>query len=234
MTPIESLADFQHPLVQQLGQRLTAGETTARGKLARLFTYVRDEIKFQFPAEGDLLKASDVIRLGYGQCNTKSTLFLALCKAAGIPARIHFGLISKDIQRGFFTGLAFALMPAQISHPWIEVEIDGRWRRIDAFINDKPLQERAVAALRRRGWRTGFSVALPKTGEPGIDLDLDNENFSQMGAVTNEHGTYDDPIDYYTSPQYRNRPSTLKLWLYHLLVGRINRRVRRLRQGQLA
>jgi transglutaminase-like putative cysteine protease len=67
--------------VRETAERLTSSETTARAKLARLFAYVRN-IKFQFPHRGDLVKASDVIRSGHGQCNTKSTRFLALCKAA--------------------------------------------------------------------------------------------------------------------------------------------------------
>lgn len=79
--------------------------------LARIFRYVRDDIVFGFPLKGDFVKASETINLGYGQCNTKATLLLALCKASGIPARIHFSWIRKDIQKGFFTGLAYWLMP---------------------------------------------------------------------------------------------------------------------------
>lgn len=224
-------ADFEHPLVRDTAQRLVANETTARGKLQRIFAFVRDEIRFRFPVAGDLVKASETIRLGHGQCNTKSTLFLALCKAAGIPARIHFSLISKEIQRGFFTGPAYWLMPSKISHAWIEVEIDGRWRKIDAYINDPALQQGAIAELNRRGWRTGLSVALPQSGEPAFDLDIETEKFSQMAAVTDDHGTYDDPAEYYESPQYQNRPSRLKLWLYGLMIGAINRRVERIRQS---
>jgi hypothetical protein len=231
MTTRERLADFDHPLVRETAARLTAGETTVRGKLARLFAYVRDEMAFAFPVSGDLVKASDVIRSGKGQCNTKSTLFLALAKAAGIPARIHFSLIDKAIQRGLFIGLAYWLMPPQISHSWIEVEVDGRWRRVDAYINDLAFQDGAVSELRRRGWRTGFSVALADDeGEPATALDLDAERFVQMAAVTDDHGTWDDPADYYASPLYRNRPGRLKLWLYRRLVGSINARVERLRQ----
>lgn len=229
--PPSRLADYENPLVRDVAQRLTAGETTRRGKLAQLFLYVRDGIRFQFPRAGDLVKASEVIRAGQGQCNTKSTLLLALCKAIGLPARIHFALISKEIQHGFFTGLAYWLMPQRISHSWVEVEIDGRWRRIDAYINDLPLQRGAVAELTRRGWRTGFSVALPREGELAADLDLDDERFVQMAAVTDDHGLYDDPAEYYASSRYRNRPGKLKLWLYQLLNGHINGRVERLRLG---
>jgi transglutaminase-like putative cysteine protease len=229
--PRETLADFEHPLVQSTAARLTEGATSEREKIARLFSYVRDDIKFQFPKDGDLVKASEVIRSGSGQCNTKGSLFLALCKAAGIRARLHFSLIDKAIQRGLFTGVAYWLMPPKISHSWIEVEIDGRWRRIDAYINDRPLQECAVSELNRRGWRTGFSVALPRQGQPAFDLDLNSERFSQMAAVSDDHGTYDDPAEYYASDKYQNRPSRLKLWLYRQLVDGINERVERLRHG---
>lgn len=225
----QPLADSEHPAVREAADRLTASESTVRGQLARVFAYVRDEIAFAFPAAGDLVPASEVIRTGQGQCNNKTTLFLALCKAAGIPARVHFSLIRKDIQRGLFSGLAYWVMPDKISHSWIEVEVDGRWRRIDAYINDPPFQAGAIAALKQRGWRTGFSVALPATGTVPSQLDLDSERFVQMQAVTDDHGTWADPADYYATTLYRNRPSRLKLWLYARWIGGINAKVRSLR-----
>jgi transglutaminase-like putative cysteine protease len=175
---MDRLADYDHPTIKDLVTRLTEHATTPRGKLDQIFHYVRDDIRFGFPMNGDFVKASETIRLGYGQCNTKATLLLALCKAADIPARIHFSLITKDIQKGFFTGLAYWLMPQEISHSWIEVEIDGRWRRVDTFINDLPLFTAAKAKIKRLGWSVGYSVAL-KDGEASADLDLDHEVFQQ-------------------------------------------------------
>ena len=223
-----NLADHDHPAIRELSARLTQSETTARGKLDRIFHYVRDDIRFGFPVDGDFVKASDTIRMGYGQCNTKATLLLALCKAAGIPARIHFSLISKDIQKGFFTGPAYWLMPKEISHSWIEVEIDGRWRRIDTFINDLPLFNAAKAKIKRLGWSVGYSVAL-KDGEASAELDLEHEAYQQMAAVTEDHGTWDDPSGYYASSRYKNRPDPLRMWLYRRLIGGVNRRVEAVR-----
>lgn len=71
----QKLADCGNPLVQETAQRLTSDGLTEREKLNRLFHYVRDDIKFAFPQDSDLVKASTTIRLGKGQCNTKSTLF---------------------------------------------------------------------------------------------------------------------------------------------------------------
>jgi hypothetical protein len=225
---MDELADYNHPAIKEVAARLTGSETTPRGKLNRIFHYVRDDIRFGFPVNGDFVKASETIKLGYGQCNTKATLLLALCKAADIPARIHFSLITKDIQRGFFTGFAYWLMPQEISHSWIEVKIDARWRRIDTFINDLALFNAAKAKIKRLGWPVGYSVAL-KDGEASADLNLDHEVFQQMAAVTDDHNTWDDPSAYFASAKYRNRPDGIRMWFYRHLIHGINRRVEALR-----
>ncbi|WP_411891665.1 transglutaminase-like domain-containing protein [Yoonia sp. SDW83-1] len=203
----QTLADANHPRVITAAERLTAGANTNRAWLERLFLFVRDEILFGFPAKGDFVSASETLETGVGQCNTKATLLLALCRAANIPALINFSLITKDIQRGFFTGLAYWLMPQSISYSWIEVEIEGKWRRIDSFINDLPLHRAEVAEMSERGWAIGFSVAL-NDGQASADLNIDEEAFEQMAAVTDDHGIWDEPADYYSSSLYRNRPGT--------------------------
>jgi transglutaminase-like putative cysteine protease len=225
---MDIFADHDHPLVKDTAARLTQAETTLRGKLEQLFHYVRDDIRFAFPDDGDFVKASDTIQLGYGQCNTKATLLLALCNAVGIPVRIHFSLITKDIQRGFFTGIAYWLMPKEISHSWIEVELDGKWHRIDTFINDLTLFNAAIAELDKRGWSVGYSVALGKD-KPSAELNLDKEAFQQMAAVTKDHGVWDEPADYFSSNSYKNRPGAFKMWFYRQMIGSINNRVRQLR-----
>jgi transglutaminase-like putative cysteine protease len=137
------LADSDHPVTHATARRLTAGAKTDREKLERLFMFVRDDIALGFPKKGDLVPASETTQIGMGQCNRKAVLLLALCRASGIPARTHFSLLSKDIQRGFFSGIAYWLLPKNISHSWIEVEIEETWRRIDSFINDMPLHKAA-------------------------------------------------------------------------------------------
>lgn len=226
----QKLADYEHPLVCETTVRLTSGEATTRRKLEKLFYYVRDDIKFAFPKKGDFVKASETIQTGVGQCNTKGTLFLALCRAVGIPARIHFSLIRKDIQRGLFSGFLYALMPPQISHSWIEVEIEGKWRRIDSYINDESFYQAAKVHLQECGWDTGYSVAC-SSGKSSSAFMIDEEMFVQMDAVTEDHGVWDDPVDYYSSPLYKNRPSLIKQIIYRLFIGSINRKVAHLRDG---
>lgn len=215
------LADADHSLVRATVSRLTQQVPDTRGKVESLFYYVRDDIRFGFPANGDLTPASETIRLGYGQCNTKGTLFLALCKAAGIPARLHFSLINKNIQRGLFHGVAYWLLPKRLSHAWLEVEIDGTWRRLDGYINDAPFFHAARDELRRRGWDTGFSIADGGCAA-SIAFAPEQEAFVQMEAVLDDHGVWDEPAANYRSPAYRNHPGFFRRLMYRLLIGGIN------------
>jgi len=226
----QRLADDDHPLVRETVEWLTRGEVSIRGKLEKLFYYVRDEIRFGFPKDGDLVKASDTIRLGMGQCNTKGALLLALCRAVDIPARIHFSLIKKEIQRGLFTGVGYLLIPLLISHSWVEVEIEEKWRRLDSYINDMPFYRAGKKALREKRWDTGCSISC-SSGESSAGFHIDDEKFVQMDAVVGDHGVWNDPSDYYRTDAYRNRPGPIQLLLYRLMVKRVNARVAHMRSG---
>lgn len=228
MKSIPRLADDDHPLVRETAERLAGGEESPGWRLEKLFYYVRDGIRFGFPMGGDLVKASDTIRLRMGQCNTKGALFLALCRASGIPGRMHFSLIRKEIQRGLFTGIGYLLMPSLISHSWLEVKIEGKWRRLDSYINDEAFFTAAKLVLKEKGWDTGYSISCAN-GRCSADFHIDDERFVQMDAVVADQGVWKDPSDYYRTEAYRNRPGYIKLLLYRLMIKKVNNRVELLR-----
>ncbi|MBN2435787.1 MAG: transglutaminase domain-containing protein [Spirochaetes bacterium] len=221
-------ADYDNILVKETAERLTQNQNSIREKVENIFYYVRDEIKFSFPLKGDLVKASETIKNKKGQCNTKSALFLALCKAAAIPAKIHFSLIKKEIQKGLFTGFMYRLMPNFISHSWVEVDIEGTWRKIDSFINDESFYRAGRAKLKENKMDTGYSISC-SSGESSISFNPDEEKFVQMDAVTDDHGLWYEPYDYYASHLYKNRPGIIKLIIYRIMIPRINKRVNQMR-----
>ena len=225
---LNNLADYNNPIVKDKAFILIKDRKTIEDKIAGIFYYVRDDIKFQFPKEGDFVKASQTIKYGYGQCNNKTILYLALCKAIGIKARIHFSLIDKKIQRGLIRGLLYWIMPPKISHSWLEVKVNNNWFKIDSYINDIEYYNVAKKKLRSRGWDTGYSIASSKN-ESSIELDFNNEQFVQMDAVTDDQGVYDEPMDYYKTPKYQNRPNALKLFIYKISIEGVNNRVKKMR-----
>lgn len=67
-------------------------------KIKEIYDFVRNEIKFGYNAN-DSVTATQVLKDGYGQCNTKGTLFMALLRGVGIPCRVHGFTINKLLQK---------------------------------------------------------------------------------------------------------------------------------------
>lgn len=223
------LADGDHPAIRAKARELTDGRRERRDQLEGLFHFVRDGVRFGFPPRWDAVRASETLEYGIGYCTTKATLFLALCHAAGIVARVHTGLISLEIMRGVFPAFAFRFLPEAGGHAWLEVELDGAWRPLDGYINDRPFYAGALARLEASGRATGFSLSRAQ-GPTSCAFNFGEMGFVHMGAVVDDHGAWDDVADYLASPLYR-RMSRLQRLAYPSLAWMANRTIERIRRG---
>jgi hypothetical protein len=223
----QPLADADHPAIRELARGLTEGRLERRDQLESLFYFVRDDIRFGFPPKWDEVRASETLEHRMGYCTTKATLFLALCKAAGIPARVHTGLISLEIMHGIFPAFAFRALPDRGGHSWLEVELDDAWRPMDAYINDRRFYEGALERLQASGRTTGFSLSRAK-GPTSCEFNFGEKGFVQMGAVVDDHGTWEDVADYIASPLYV-RMSGMQQMVYPWLARMNNRAIEGIR-----
>ena len=69
-----------------------------------------------------------VLAEGRGDCTEHALLFVALARAAGIPARQVHGLVHTDTGAG----------PALYWHEWAEILLDGRWVAVDPTFGQFP------------------------------------------------------------------------------------------------
>ena len=225
----ELLSDSEHPVVAGKAAELAAGKTSEMEKLQNIFYYVRDEIRFGFPPTWDYVRASQTIGYGMGYCNTKATLFLALCKALSIPARVHYGLIDVQIMRGILPSFALMFLPKKGTHSWMEVQVDGDWKPMDSYINDRPFYEKSVKKLQNGGQSLGYSVCIAD-GKSSCEFNFGEKGFAQFGAVVEDHGVWDDASEYFATDKY-TRMNALLLMGYPLLAKLANRNVRRIRSA---
>ena len=227
MTPFIFLSDADHPLVQKKASELVGEKRGILEKVESIFSFVRDGVKFGFTPKWDVVKASEVMQYGVGYCNTKATLFVALSRSAGIPARIHFGLIDIRIMNGIFPRFVFPFLPKAGGHSWTEVQIDGEWKSIDSYINDKQFYTKALGRVRDGGKSMGYSVSFIE-GRSSCDFNFGEKGFVHMGAVVEDHGTWEDASEYFASPKY-TRFSSLQSAFYPALASLANRNVRAIR-----
>ncbi|MDG0872487.1 transglutaminase-like domain-containing protein [Paenibacillus thiaminolyticus] len=102
------LVDYNHPSIRELVEERQWGQLSDYDKIREIYEFVRNEIPFGYNRSDDI-PASEVLRDGRGQCNTKSILLMALLRKAGIPCRIHGFYIDKRMQKRRVdrTGLLF-------------------------------------------------------------------------------------------------------------------------------
>ena len=91
------LLDYDNENIQKLIYERSWMKLDELNRIKAIYNYIRDEILFGYNVD-DKIKASKVLKDGYGQCNTKGILFMALLRACNIPCRIHGFTIDKKLQ----------------------------------------------------------------------------------------------------------------------------------------
>lgn len=130
-----ALVDSDHPAVCDFAAQHAHGATDTERAVA-LYYAVRDGFRYD-PYRIDLtprgMKASTVLATGYGWCVPKATLLAAVCRAAGIPARVGFA----DVRNHLSTERMRQLMGTDVFfwHGFTEIFLDGAWRKATPAFN---------------------------------------------------------------------------------------------------
>ena len=93
------MVDFSNPAIQKLIQNMKWKEMGEFERIKAIYNYVRDDVLFGYNID-DGISASKVLADGYGQCNTKGTLFMALLRACNIHAEYMVLRLIKDRRKG--------------------------------------------------------------------------------------------------------------------------------------
>lgn len=130
------LIDSGHPKVTAYASRI-AGEGNDREKALRLYYAVRDELRYDpynTPMRRDAYRASATLDAGHGFCINKAGVLAAVCRAAGIPARVGYA----DVRNHMTTRRLSELMGGSDQfhyHGYTEVWLDGRWVKATPAFN---------------------------------------------------------------------------------------------------
>lgn len=222
------MLDFTNARLQDLIREREWIQKDDKTKIKEIYNYVRDEIKFGYNKD-DAMKASQVIGDGYGQCNTKGIVLMALLRGVGIPCRIHGFMIDKKMQKGAITGFAYARAPLEIVHSWVEVEYRGVWYNLEGFILDKPYLNQLQRKFKNQQSFQGYGVAIDNFQNPPIEWD-ENDTYIQKNGITKDLGIYEDPDALFAI--HSQQMSALETLMYQKVIRHwMNRTIRKIRRG---
>jgi hypothetical protein len=199
-------------------------------RIKAIYNFVRDEIKFGYNLS-DNISASAVLKDGYGQCNTKATLLMALLRATEIPNRIHGFTIDKALQKGAITGIWYKLSPKNILHSWVEILVDEQWYFLEGVILDKiylaKLQEENSDC---KTTFCGYGAYTDNFKNPPIDWNLNN-TFIQDKGINQDFGLFDTPDEFYE--QHQQKLNVFERFVFKNIVRhKMNKNVAKIRNGR--
>lgn len=224
------LLNYYHPLIQQLIHSRGWDSISRKDQILGIYNFVRDEIRFGYNRADDI-PASEVLQDGYGQCNTKGVLFMALLRAVGVPCRMHGFTIDKKLQKGALKGWYYRLSPREIIHSWVEVLYQGKWLNIEGFILDVPYLTKLQQKFEQcTGSFCGYGVATDNFQQPDIYWN-ENDTYVQKEGIVQDFGIYDSPDAFFTA--HPQRLSPVKKIIYSRVIRHLmNRNVDHIRQGK--
>lgn len=224
-----SLLDYQHPALQDLIDERGWRSLSTYERIGAAYDFVRDEIVFGYNAV-DALPASQVLTDGYGQCNTKTTLLMALLRALEIPCRFHGFTIHKSLQRGIVPEAVYWMAPRDILHSWVEVLHEDRWVTLEGFILDQAVLSSLQAAFPGRASLCAYGAGTDCLRNPQIEW-RGTDTFIQKTGINQDRGIFDAPDSFYRE---HTQLTGLKGLLYrHIIRHWMNRRVVGIRNGQV-
>lgn len=223
------LLDFEADPIQQLISHRGWLTLSQSDRIGAAYDFVRNEILFGYNSD-DALPASTVLGNGYGQCNTKGTLLMALLRALDVPCRFHGFTIDKRLQRGVVPELVYPIAPANIIHSWVEIFHDGQWLNLEGFILDAPVLEALQKTFPERQSICAYGAGTDCLQNPNVEW-TGASTYIQRTGINHDFGIFDDPDAFYAA---HRQLTGIKGLLYRFVIRHwMNHRVRKMRSGHV-
>lgn len=222
-----AILDYNAPAIQKLVDEKGWHKLPEHDRIKAIYNFVKDDVAFGYNRD-DSVPASEVLGDGYGQCNTKSTLLMALLRATGIPCRFHGFTIYKALQKGAITGIWYRVAPKDIIHSWVEVWHKGSWQALEGVILDRAylsrLQKRFAACKKTF---CGYGVYTNTFQKPPVEW-AGKSTYIQNLGINHDFGIFNSPDEFYS--QHGSNLTGFKRWMFiNIVRKKMNSNIRRIR-----
>lgn len=150
-------------------------------KAKRIYLAVRDEIRYDpyniilTPEE---VKASSVIKRGYGFCVEKAVTLAACARAAGIPAKIGFANVKNHLNSKRLQTLMQS--DVFVFHGYAELFINGKWVKATPAFNASLCERAKILPLEFNGEEDSIFHPFDKSGKKHMEYLQDYGSFDDL------------------------------------------------------
>ena len=229
LTEKTGILNYDHMDIRKLVDERKWRTLEIYDRIGAVYDFVRNEIKFGYNRQDDI-RASEVLADGYGQCNTKGTLLMALFRAVGIPCRLHGFTIRKILQSGVVPPIVLPITPPNILHSWVEIYYEGKWVNLEGFILDDDYIQALQMKYPDKTALCTYGAGTDNLQNPSVKWS-GTDTYIQKTGINQDFGIFDSPDDFYKTHAQKLGP--IRGFLYQNLIRHwMNRRVQKMRSGR--
>lgn len=136
--------DLKNPIIAQAVQQAIGNERHPYWMVRKIFDYICDKIEYNLKPLGGWNPAPTVLARGTGSCSEYTFIFIAMCRASGLPARYAGSIVVRSEDKGI----------DDVWHRWAEVYLPNYgWIPVDVSAGDSPVpaqRARKIGVLNNR------------------------------------------------------------------------------------
>jgi len=118
--------DYNNPIIRKAVEQAVGDETNPYWIARKIFKYLIDNMYYELAGGWNVAPA--VLERGNGSCSEYSFVFIAMCRAAGVPARFAGSIVVRGDDASY----------DDVFHRWVEVYLPGyKWIPVDPSGGDQ-------------------------------------------------------------------------------------------------
>ncbi len=182
--------DFDYPKVKAFAEKHTKGISLPEEKAVKLFYAVRDSIRYN-PYHIDLtvkgMRASTTLAKGFSWCVGKAVLLSAVCRAAGIPARLGFA----DVKNHQSPELVTRVLRTNVYfwHGYSLLYLNKKWVKATPAFDAKLCEKHGIVPVEFDGEKDAVFHFYDRHGHPHMEYLYDRGTYDDL-PLENIYQTY--------------------------------------------
>ncbi|MBS42634.1 MAG: transglutaminase [Nocardioides sp.] len=208
--------DIEHDAVRTFAATAIGDASTDQEKAIRLFTAVRDQVWYDPYSVSDdpaHYRASFVLQAGRAYCVPKAVLLTAVCRSAGIPARLGFADVRNHLQ----TEALRARMGGTdlfVFHGYSSICVDGTWLKATPAFNTELCARFGVPPVDFDGENDALMHAFTADGTQHMEYVRDRGVFQDLplaailAELRDTYGPMVDASSISVDDAFAKRPTT--------------------------
>jgi transglutaminase-like putative cysteine protease len=182
LSPAE-FVDSDHPSIRAKAKAVVGSLTDPVVQTRALYKAVRDEIRYD-PyvdfTDPEIYRASSVLAAGHAYCVGKASLYIALCRAIGIPARLGLA----DVKNHLATPRLLEAVGTDVFayHGYVEIMPEKEWIKATPTFNVTLCQKLGVTPLEFDGRNDALMQPFDNTGRDFMSYVAQHGTFFDVPA----------------------------------------------------